>query len=98
MKKMVAEVKDFAKAMAKSNREWDVYVDKEQDKFFIHLNRQHNNINGLKERLEQVEVRTRAVELENKSLAAWINSMLDKLCFCAKTEANAWVSLLCFGI
>ena len=66
-----------------------MYVDKEQDKFHTCLNRQHNDINGLKECLERAEMRTRAVELENKSLAAQIKSMLDKLYFCAKMEANA---------
>ena len=43
-------------------------------------------------------MRMRAVELENKSLVAQIDSMSDKLCFCVKTEANAQVSLPCFGV
>ena len=34
MKKDLAEVKVYAKAMAKSNHARDAYVDKEQDKFF----------------------------------------------------------------
>ena len=34
MKKDLAEVKAYAEAMAKSNRARDMYVDKEQDKFF----------------------------------------------------------------
>ena len=34
MKKDLAEVKAYAKAMVDSNRARDVYVDKEQDKFF----------------------------------------------------------------
>ena len=75
-----------------------MYVDKEQDKFFARLNRQCSEINGLKECLEWAEMRMRTVELENESLAAQIESMSDKLCFCAKTEANAQVSKLCFGV
>ena len=33
MKKDLAEVKAYAEAMAESNCVWDVYVNKEQDKF-----------------------------------------------------------------
>ena len=40
MKKVLAEVKAYAKAMADSNQAQDTYVDKEQDKFFYCLNRQ----------------------------------------------------------
>ena len=40
MKKDLAEVKAYAEAMADSNRARDVYVDKEQDKFFRRINRQ----------------------------------------------------------
>ena len=39
MKKDLAKVKAYAEAMAESNRARDVYVDKEQDKFFHCLNR-----------------------------------------------------------
>ena len=39
MKRDLAEVKVYAKAMADSNHTRDAYVDKEQDKFFCHLNR-----------------------------------------------------------
>ena len=39
MKKDLAKVKAYAEAMAESNRARDVYVDKEQDKFFRRLNR-----------------------------------------------------------
>ena len=34
MKRDLAEVKAYAKAMADSNRVRDAYIDKEQDKFF----------------------------------------------------------------
>ena len=40
MKKDLAEVKAYVKAMAESNCVRDTYVDKEQDKFFRQLNRQ----------------------------------------------------------
>ena len=39
MKKDLAKVKVYAKAMADSNCMRDAYVDKEQDKFFCRLNR-----------------------------------------------------------
>ena len=52
MKKDLAEVKAYAEAMAKSNQARDAYMDKEQDKFFHHLNRQRTNINALKDRME----------------------------------------------
>ena len=52
MKRDLAKVKAYAKAMAESNQVRDAYVDKEQDKFFCCLNRQRNDINTLKERLE----------------------------------------------
>ena len=52
LNKTVAEVKDFTEAMAESNRKQDAYVDKEQDKFFVCLNRQQSEINSLKEQLE----------------------------------------------
>ena len=52
MKKDLAEVKAYAEAMADSNHAQDVYVDKEQDKFFHRVNRQRANIDALKERME----------------------------------------------
>ena len=76
MKKDLAEVKAYAKAMADSNRARDAYVDKEQDKFFHQLNRQWVDINGLKDRMEHLESRVRALELENESLLACLDSMV----------------------
>ena len=70
MKKDLAEVKAYTKAMANSNRARDTYVDKEQDKFFRRVNRQQADIDALKERMEHSELRARALELENKSLLA----------------------------
>ena len=52
MKKDLAEVKAYAKAMADSNYVRDAYVNKEQDKFFHWVNRQQANIDALKERME----------------------------------------------
>ena len=52
MKKDLAEVKAYAKAMADSNRVRDAYVDKEQDKFFRRVNRQRASIDTLKEQME----------------------------------------------
>ena len=63
MKKDLAEVKVYAKAMANSNQARDAYVDKEQDKFFHYLNRQRSNINALKEQLEQLELSVRIVTI-----------------------------------
>ena len=60
MKKDLAEVKAYAKAMADSNRAQDAYVDKEQDKFFRRSNRQRVDINALKEQMEQSELRAKA--------------------------------------
>ena len=91
MKKDLAEVKAYAKAMADSNRVRDVYVDKEQDKFFRQVNRQRANINALKERMERSELRAKALELENKSLSARLDSMVDKLCFCTWAEVTSQV-------
>ena len=68
MKKDLAEVKVYAEAMADSDWVQDMYVDKEQDKFFYWLNRQWSNINALKECVDQSELRVRALELENKLL------------------------------
>ena len=91
MKKDLAEVKAYAKAMAKSNRVRDTYVDKEQDKFFRQLNRQWVDINALKDRMEWSELRARALELENESLLARLDSMVDKLCFCTWAEVTSQV-------
>ena len=77
MKKDLAEVKAYAEAIAESNCVRDMYIDKEQDKFFCQLNRQWNEINALKEHAEPLELRARALELENESLSAHINSMAD---------------------
>ena len=52
MKKDLAEVKAYAEAMADSNRARDVYVNKEQDKFFRRINRQRADIDALKEWME----------------------------------------------
>ena len=91
MKKDLAEVKAYAEAMADSNRTRDAYIDKEQDKFFQHVNRQRADINVLKERMEQSELRARALELENESLSARLDSMVDKLCFCTWAEVTSQV-------
>ena len=91
MKKDLAEVKAYAKAMADSNRARDAYVNKEQDKFFHQLNRQQVDIDTLKEQMEQLELRVRALELENKSLSACLDSMVDKLCFCTRVEVTSQV-------
>ena len=91
MKKDLAEVKAYAEAMAKSNRARDTYMDKEQDKFFHQLNRQQVNINALKDWMEQSELRARALELENESLSAHLDSMVDKLCFCTRAEVTSQV-------
>ena len=37
MKKDLAEVKAYAKAMVNSNHVRDTYINKEQDKFFVRL-------------------------------------------------------------
>ena len=52
MKKDLAEVKAYAEAMVDSNHARDVYVDKEQDKFFRQVNHQRANIDALRERME----------------------------------------------
>ena len=89
MKKDLAKVKAYAEAMADSNRTRDAYVDKEQDKFFHHLNRQWVNIDTLKDQMEQSELR--ALELENELLSACLDSMVDKLCFCTWAEVTSQV-------
>ena len=91
MKKDLAEVKAYAEAIADSNCARDTYVNKEQDKFFQHVNRQRADINVLKERMERVELRVRALELENESLLARLDSMVDKLCFCTQAEVTSQV-------
>ena len=91
MKKDLAEVKAYAEAMADSNRARDVYVDKEQDKFFQRVNRQWADIDALKEQMEQLELRARALELENESLSACLDSMVDQLCFCTRAEVASQV-------
>ena len=91
MKKDLAEVKAYAEAMADSNRARDVYIDKEQDKFFHQLNRQWVNIDALKDRMGRLELRARALDLENESLSACLDSMVDKLCFCTWVEVTSQV-------
>ena len=91
MKKDLAEVKAYAEAMVDSNRTRDAYVDKEQDKFFCQLNRQRVDIDALKDWIEWSELRARALELENESLSAHLDSMVDKLCFCTRAEVTSQV-------
>ena len=91
MKKDLAKVKAYAEAMADSNHARDVYVNKEQDNFFHQLNQQQVDIDTLKERMERSELRARALELENKSLSAHLDSMVDKLCFCTQVEVTSQV-------
>ena len=91
MKKDLAEVKAYAEAMVDSNHVRDTYVDKEQDKFFHCLNRQHVDINMLKEWMEWSDLRARALELEDESLSAHLDSMVDKLCFCTWVEVTSQV-------
>ena len=91
MKRDLAEVKAYAEAMVDSNHARDAYVDKEQDKFFHWVNRQRANIDALKERMEWSELRVRALELENESLSAHLDSMVDKLCFCTRAEVTSQV-------
>ena len=86
MKKDLAEVKAYTEAMADSNCARDAYVDKEQDKFFHRVNRQWADIDALKECMERLELRARALELENESLSAHLDSMVDKLCFSLGAE------------
>ena len=91
MKKDLAKVKAYAEAMADSNCARDAYVNKEQDKFFRCVNRQWADINALKERMERAKLRVRALELENESLLAHLDSMVDKLCFCTQAEVTSQV-------
>ena len=92
MMKDLAKVKAYAEAMADSNHVRDTYIDKEQDKFFCRLNRQRVNINALKDRMEHSELRVRALELENESLSARLDSMVEKLCFCTWVEITSQVA------
>ena len=41
--------------------------------------------------MEQSELRVRALELENESLLAHLDSMVDKLCFCTWAEVTSQV-------
>ena len=91
LKKDLAEVKAYAEAMAASNHARDAYVDKEQDKFFRRVNHQQADIDALKERMERLELRAKALELENESLSARLDSMVDKLCFCTWVEVTSQV-------
>ena len=91
MKKDLAEVKAYVEAMADSNSARDAYVDKEQDKFFCRVNQQRADIDALKERMEQSELRARALELENELLLACLDSMVDKLCFCTRAKVTSQV-------
>ena len=72
MKKDLAEVKAYSEAMADSNWARHACVNKEQDKFFWQLNRQRSDIDSLKECLEQLELRVKALELANKSMSEWM--------------------------
>ena len=91
MKKDLAKVKAYAEAMADSNHARDMYVDKEQDKFFRRVNRQRADIDALKERVDRLELRARVLELEKESLSARLDSMVDKLCFCTRVEVTSQV-------
>ena len=91
MKRDLAGIKAYAEAMAESNQARDAYVDKEQDKFFCQLNRQRVNINALKDQMERSKLRARVLELENESLLARLDSMVDKLCFCTQAEVTSQV-------
>ena len=91
MKKDLAKVKAYTEAIADSNQARDAYINKEQDKFFCHLNQQRNNINSLKEWLEQSELRAKALELTNESMSERMDNMADKLCYCTQAEATSQV-------
>ena len=41
--------------------------------------------------MEWLELRARALELENKSLLARLDSIVDKLCFCTQAEVTSQV-------
>ena len=59
--------------------------------FFRRVNHQQADIDALKERMEWSELRARALELENKSLLARLDSMVDKLCFCTRADVTSQV-------
>ena len=61
---------------------------------FCHLNRQRNDINALKEQLEQLELRVKALELANKLMSKHMDNMVDKLCFCTQAEATSQVDCI----
>ena len=88
MKRDLAEVKVYTEAMAESNQARDMYINKEQDKFFQQLNRQRNDIDSLKEKLEQSELRVRALELANELMLERMDSMVTKLCFCTQQRQH----------
>ena len=62
-----------------------------EDKFFHRVNRQRADIDALKEWMERSELRAKALELENESLSARLDSMVDKLCFCTRAEVTSQV-------
>ena len=41
--------------------------------------------------MERSELRARVLELENESLSARLDSMVDKLCFCTRAEVTSQV-------
>ena len=41
--------------------------------------------------MDWAELRVRALELENESLSACLDSMVDKLCFCTQAEVTSQV-------
>ena len=41
--------------------------------------------------MERLGLRVRALELENESLSAQLDSMVDKLCFCTQVETTSQV-------
>ena len=52
---------------------------------------QRSDINGLKECLDQSELRLKALELENKLMLVRMDNIADKLCFCTQAEATSQV-------
>ena len=41
--------------------------------------------------MERSELRARALELENESLSACLDNMVDKLCFCTRVDVTSQV-------
>ena len=41
--------------------------------------------------MERLELRAKALELENESLSARLDSMVDKLCFCTQVKVTSQV-------